>query len=197
MALLRGGSSSWLAVLIILGVLILVHACAAAIVPPLRAAGRVQTVHPSAGSGTSSPTATAAAGTSGGVGQVTAAVEPVASEVALTATRKVKNLLVGLAPNDADVAASPPRRRRAAAADRHVADRSDVRAAVSRQDVGVLPQRVPADRLHAHRRLQAAAARERRLRFRPVRQERRRATTRSRAWCRTCKTASRSRRCSS
>ena len=61
-----------------------------------------------------------------------------------------------------------------AAADHHLDDRPDLPAAVPGEDDPVLPQPVPADRVHADRGLQAAAARERRVRLRAARDGRRR-----------------------
>ena len=104
-------------------------------------------------------------------GDVTVPPTPIPQEAAYVAVRKVKNLLIGMPPDRRGRRAGDhQRRRRVAAAGREAGRRpTPYQGPVRGQDGRLLPQRLPADRLHPDRGLQAAAADQRRLRLRPGR----------------------------
>jgi hypothetical protein len=101
-------------------------------------------------------------------GDVTVPPTPISQDMAYVAVRKVKNLLIGMPPTDGDVALVTELRRRGLAdAGVDLADQRDDQAAVQGQDGRLLPQRLPADGLHADRGLQDPAAAKRRFDFGP------------------------------
>ena len=104
---------------------------------------------------------------SGGGGVVTPPFEPVAAAVAV---RKVKNLLTGMAATDADVMTVTTNGAGGLQTliNTWMTD-SQYAGLLPGEDGDVLPELLPADGVRAARRLQAAAADQRRVRLRTVR----------------------------